>query len=74
MLALGSQEYLNYILSKLSHHEGPFIYCTDIVTKGRRRQDIDRIYAKWAALQGLQGLRSRVLAHASLEELRPPFI
>ena len=64
MLASGSQEYLNYILSKLSHHEGLFIYCTNILTKGQLRQDIERIYAKWAALRGLQGLRSRVLAHA----------
>jgi len=64
VLALGSQEYLNYILSKPSHHEGPFIYCTDILTKGRLRRDIECIYAKWAALRGLQGLRSRVLAHA----------
>ncbi len=35
VLALGSNKYLSFVLSKLRYHEGPFIYATDTVFKDR---------------------------------------
>jgi hypothetical protein len=33
ILAFGSHKYLGFVRSKLKHHEGPFIYSTNIVFK-----------------------------------------
>jgi hypothetical protein len=61
MLASGSNEYLNFVLPKLKHHQGPFVYATDIVFKDRRSRDVARLYAKWTEEQGLT---SSIMTHA----------
>ena len=50
VLASGSHEYLSFLLTKLRYHEGPFIYSTDIVFKGRRPRDVKRLYQAWTSL------------------------
>ena len=42
ILALGSNEYLSFVLSKLRYHQGMFIYATDFVFKGRWPRDVLR--------------------------------
>jgi hypothetical protein len=64
ILVSGSHEYLSYILSKLRKHQGPFIYSTNLVVKGRRRRDVEWLYRTWSSLRDELGLRSRVVAHA----------
>ena len=63
VLASGSHNNLSYVLTKLRHHEGPFIYATDIVVKGRQGQDIVRLYETWTALWKDRGLLSSVVSH-----------
>jgi hypothetical protein len=64
ILALGSNEYLSFVLSKLRYHQGMFIYATDFVFKGRRPRDVLRSLQKWASLQEQQGLLSSIVVHA----------
>ena len=64
VLASGSHEYLSFLLTKLRYHEGPFIYSTDIVFKGRRPRDVKRLYQAWTSLHDGQGLCSRLVSHA----------
>lgn len=64
VLASGSHEFLSLLLTKLRYHDGPFIYVTDIVFKGRRSRDVRRLYQTWSSLREVQGLSSRLLAHA----------
>jgi hypothetical protein len=65
VLALGSHEYLNFILTKLRYHEGPFMYATDTVFRGRRPQDMDRLLEAWINLRHRQGLDSCVVRHTN---------
>ncbi len=64
VLALGSHEYLNFILTKLRYHEGPFMYATNTVFRGRRLQDMDHLLEAWIDLRHRQGLDSCVVQHA----------
>jgi hypothetical protein len=64
LLASGSNEYLNFILPKLKHHQGLFVYATDIVFKDRRSRDVACLYAKWTSLRKEQGLTSIIVTHA----------
>jgi hypothetical protein len=64
ILALGSNKYLSFVLSKLRHHQGMFIYATNSVFKGRRPRDVLRSLQKWASLREQQGLLSSIVAHA----------
>ncbi len=64
LLASGSNEYLNFVFPKLKHHQGPFVYATDIVFKDRRLCDVARLYAKWTSLRKEQGLTSSIMTHA----------
>ncbi len=64
LLASGLNKYLNYVLPKLKHHHGPFVYATDIVFKDRRSRDVARLYAKWTSLCKEQGLTSSIVTHA----------
>ena len=63
ILASGSNDYLNFVLSKLRNHHGIFVYATDYVFKERRAQDVARQFNKWAALREQVGLESHILAH-----------
>ncbi len=64
VFASGSTEYLNFVLPKLKHHQGPFVYATDIVFMNRRPGDVARLYAKWTSLRKEQGLMSSIVTHA----------
>ncbi len=60
----GSTKYLNFVLPKLKHHQGPFVYATDIVFKNQPPRDLARLYAKWTSLRKEQGLMSSIVTHA----------
>ncbi len=63
ILASGSNDYLNFVLSKLRNHDGIFVYATDYIFKERRSRDVARQFKKWAILREQVGLQSRILAH-----------
>jgi hypothetical protein len=64
ILASRLHEHLGFVRSKLKHHEGPFMYSTDIVFKGQQRHDIIRLLGAWAEVYKRQGLESSLIAHA----------
>jgi hypothetical protein len=65
VLALGMHEWLNFISTKLRCHEGPFIYATNTVFKGRRPRDLDRLLNTWIDLRHRQGLALCVVRHTN---------
>jgi hypothetical protein len=70
VLALGLHEYLNFILTKLKYHEGPFMYATNTVFKGRRPQDMECLLNAWIDLGHWQGLALCVVHHANFGGVR----
>ncbi len=64
VLASGSNKYLGFIRSRLMHHEGPFIYSTDLIVKNHRRRDIICLLDTWARLCKEQGLESAIISLA----------
>ena len=73
LLALGSNEYLYFVLPKLKHHRGPFVYSTDIVFKNRRPRDLACLYAMWSSLREGHGLISSVVTHAEFGSVTSAF-
>jgi hypothetical protein len=51
VLSLGSHKYLGFVRSKLKHHEGPFIYSTNIIIKNHQKRDIIHILEAWSKLR-----------------------
>jgi hypothetical protein len=64
VLASGLHEYLNFILTKLKYHEGPFMYATDTVFKGRHPWDMECLLNAWIDLRHPQGLALCGVHHA----------
>ncbi len=64
ILAFRLHKYLGFVHSKLKHHEGPFIYSTNIVFVGRQRCDIIHLLGAWANVRKRQGLELSLVAHA----------
>jgi hypothetical protein len=64
VLASGSNEYLGFVRSKLKHHEGPFIYSTDLIIKNHHRRDIIHLLDTWARPCKEQGLELAIISHA----------
>jgi hypothetical protein len=64
ILASGSNKYLGFVCSKLKHHEGPFIYSTDLIVKNHCRWDIICLLDTWARSRKEQGLESAIISHA----------
>jgi hypothetical protein len=66
VLALGSNKYLGFVRSKLKHHEGPFIYSTNLIVKNSCRRDIICLLDTWARSHKEQGLETAIISHADL--------
>jgi hypothetical protein len=64
VLVSKSHEYLGFVRSKLKHHEGPFIYSTNIVFKDQQRRDITHLLGAWVNVCKRQGFESSLITHA----------